>query len=673
MTARSRKTALSQIVAEELDVPVSSVEVVQGDTARTPDQGYTAGSKTLQLGAQPIRQAAAEARSILLELAAARLGVAASDLTVKAGVLHLVREPGRRASYAELIGDRQFHRAMSKSAAAKRPDQYTIVGRPVQRVELPAKVTGSHVYVHNMRVPGMLHGRAVRPPAIGATVASVDERSVGHVPGLVRVVRKGDFVGVVAEHEEGAIRAARELRVQWQPAATLPVMQDLYDEIRRAPTTDHVATTAGDVESALRSATRVLRATYHAPFNSHGSIGPSCAVAHVRSNGATVWSGTQGPNPLRRSLASLLGLPAEAVRIIWVEASGCYGHNGADDAAADAALLSQAVGKPVRVQWMRQDEHGWDPKGPAMVMEVQGGLDAQGGIAAWDYGVWTPTHSTRPDGQPGRLLAGQLAGSPAARTSFVGGDRNARHSYAVGASRVTVHWLAGNVLRPSALRGLGAPQNTFANESFMDELAAAAGVDPVACRLRHLRDPRARAVVERAAKLTGWQARPSPQSEAAGAPLAKGRGIAFLQYETAYTYVATVVEVEVDRRSGTVRVPHVAVAHDCGLIVNPDGLRNQIEGATVQTISRALKEEVAFDRAAVKSLDWSSYPILRFSEVPETIDIELINRPDEPPLGAGEPAVCPVPAAIANAIFDATDVRLRTLPFTPERVKGALG
>jgi nicotinate dehydrogenase subunit B len=356
-----------------------------------------------------------------------------------------------------------------------------------------------------------------------------------------------------------------------------------------------------------------------------------------------------------------------------VEASGCYGHNGADDAAADAALLSQAVGKPVRVQWMRHDEHGWDPKGPAMVMEVRGGLDAQGLVAAWDYHLWTPTHSTRPNGQAGTLLAGQLAGSPAARPSFGGGDRNARHSYTFAANRVTTHWLSTSALRPSALRGLGAPQNTFANESFLDELAAAAGADPVAFRLRHLRDPRAHAVVESAAKLARWQPRPSPRRDSGGAPLATGRGIAFAQYETAYAYVATVVEVEVNRSSGAVRVPRVFVAHDCGLIVNPDGLRNQIEGATIQTISRALKEEVTFDRAAVTSLDWSSYPILTFSEVPETIEIELIDRPTEAAFGAGEPAVCPVPAAIANAIFDATGSRLRTLPFTPERVKSAFG
>ena len=496
-------TALSQIVAEELDVPVSAVTVVHGDTARTPDQGITAGSKTLQLGAPPIRQAAAEARQVLLELAAARLGVPVADLSVKDGVARVVREPGRSASYADLIGDRRFNRTVNKTATPKRPDRYTVVGRPVPRVELPAKVTGNHVYMHNVRVPGMLHGRVVRPPAVGATVLSVDERSVAGVPGLVQVVRKGNFVGVVAEREEEAIRAASDLQVKWQPGTGLPEMKNLYDEIRRAPTTERVIASAGDIEAALKRSARVLRATYHAPFASHGSIGPSCAVADVRRDGATVWSGTQGPNPLRRSLASLLGLPAETVRVVWVEASGCYGHNGADDAAADAALLSQAVGKPVRVQWMRHDEHGWDPKGPAMVMEVQGGLDQQGTVVAWDYGVWTPTHTTRPDGQPGTLLAGQLMGSPSARLGFGGGARNAAHTYTLAANRVTAHWLSASALRPSALRALGAPQNTFANESFLDELAAVAGADPVAFRLRHLTDPRARAAAGRRGRDSG--------------------------------------------------------------------------------------------------------------------------------------------------------------------------
>ena len=365
-------------------------------------------------------------------------------------------------------------------------------------------------------------------------------------------------------------------------------------------------------------------------------------------------------------------MPIETVRVIYVEGSGCYGHDGADDAAADAALLSQAVGKPVRVQWMRHDEHGWEPKGPAMVMEVHGGLDAKGNVIAWDYSAWTPTHSTRPGGQVGNLLAGQLVGAPAARRGISGGDRNARHTYVFKNDRVVVRWLATSPLRSSALRGLGSPSNTFANESFMDELAAAAGADPVEFRLRHLSDPRSIAVIETVAKRAGWVSRPSPKKDAGASGLATGRGIAFVQYERTEAYVAVAVEVEVNRESGQVRIRRVVVAHDCGLIVNPDGVRNQIEGNVIQSISRTLKEEVTFNRSRVTSLDWTTYPILTFPEVPEAIEIDLINRPDQPAVGAGEPTTCPIPAAIANAVFDATETRLRAIPFTPDRVKAAL-
>jgi nicotinate dehydrogenase subunit B len=666
------ETALSQIVAEELDVPPERVTVVQGDTGRTPNQGYTVGSKTLQIGGPQIRQAAAEARQTLLGLAATRLGAPVDHLTVADGLVGVAGDPAKKVSYAELVGGRRFNRTIGKAAAPKSPAHYRVVGQSVRRVELPAKVVGTHVYVHNVRLAGMLHGRVVRPSVAGATLVSIDEASVQGVPGLVKVVREGDFVGVVAEREEQAIAAARELKIRWRPPTTLPEMKELYASMRQAPTTDKVVASGGDVEAALTAAANTLRATYEAPFQTHGSIGPSCAIADVRDGRATVWSGTQGPYPLRNTLAQLLRLSPDNVRVVWVEASGCYGHNGADDVAADAALLSRAVGKPVRVQWMRHDEHGWDPKGPAMVVEVRAGLDAQGRVSAWDYGVWTPTHSTRPDGQAANLLAGQLGGAPPARNGFIGGDRNARPTYVFLNQRVVAHWLATSPLRPSALRGLGGPQNSFATESFIDELAAAAGADPLEFRLRHLADSRAIAVLERVGQLAGWQSRPSPKRDGGGGGPAIGRGLAFAQYESAYAYVATVVHVDVDRKSGEVRVPRVFVAHDCGVVVNPDGVRNQIEGATIQTISRVLKEEVTFDRTGVTSLDWSSYPILTFPEVPEAIEIALIGRPEQPALGAGEPAVCTVPAAIANAIFDATGARLRRLPFTPERVKTAL-
>ncbi len=666
------ETALSQIVAEELDTAVERVKVVQGDTGRTPDQGYTAGSKTIQAGGPPLRQAAAEARQTLLGLASARFGVPVDQLIVRDGVVSAKSDPSKKASYGELIGGQRFNQAVTGAVKPKGPDAYMIVGKSIRRVDIPAKVTGTYTYVQDVRLPGMLHGRVLRPPAVGATLVSVDEGSVRQVPGLVKVVRRGNFIGVVADGEEQAIRAARELKATWQEPAGLPEMNDLYETLRRTPSAAKVLVHIGDVEAAFRTVTKSLHATYHYPFQMHASIGPSCAVADVRDGQAMIWSGTQGPYPLRGSIAQLLGLSPANVRVIFVEASGCYGHNGADDAAADAAFLSQAVGKPVRVQWMRHDEHGWEPFGPAMVMDVRGSLDAQEKVVAWDYAVWSPTHVGRPfGGQAGTLLAGQLVGAPAAKTLFFGGERNAKHTYVFKNDRVVLYSLATSPLRPSALRGLGGVPNTFANESFMDELAAAAGADPIEFRLGHLTDPRAIAVLQTVAQRVGWKSRPSPPTGARGSR-ATGHGVAFVQYETENAYVATVAEVEVNRTSGEVRVKRVVVAHDCGLIINPDGLKNQIEGNVIQAISRALVEEVKFSRSGVTSLDWRSYPILTFREVPENVDIVLINRPDKPALGAGEPASCPIPAAIANAIFDATGARVRTMPFTPDRVKAAL-
>ena len=663
-------TALAQIVAEELDVRVERVSVIQGDTERTPNQGYTAGSKTIQQGGPPIRQAAAEARRTLVGLAAARLSVAPEQLTVDDGVVLVRGDAARRVTYAELIGGRRFERAVSAPATTKRPSEYRVVGTSVARVDIPGKVTGAPSYVHDLRLPGMLHGRVVRPPTIGATVESIDESSIRDVPGHARVVREGNFIGVVAEREEQAIRAAQALKVTWHESATLPDIADLHREIRAARTTDKTVSSRGDTTAGFASAARTIAATYEWPFQMHASMGPSCSVADVTDERATIWCSSQGVFGLRGSLAKLLNRPAERIHLVFAEGAGCYGHNGADDVAADAALLSRAVGRPVRVQWMRHDEHAWEPKGPAMVMQARGAVDGNGRAVAWEYEVWSPTHSTRPRGDAGETLAGQLQGLPI-KVPFIGGDRNARHGYEIDNERVVIHWLVDIPLRVSALRGLGAPQNTFANESFIDELAAVAGADPVDFRLRHLRDQRAIDVVRAAASLASWQPRRGAAARAEN-PIARGRGFAYAQYENENAYVAMVADVEVDRRTGAIRVRRVFVAHDCGLIVNPDGVRNQIEGNVVQTISRTVKEEVRFDRRRVTSLDWQSYPLLRFSEVPDAIEITLIDRRDQPSVGAGEPAACPVPAAIANAVFAATGVRLRRVPFTPERVKEAL-
>jgi len=441
-------------------------------------------------------------------------------------------------------------------------------------------------------------------------------------------------------------------------------MEELHETLIKSPTTDRAVTDSGDVVASIARAATTVKARYRWPFQMHASIGASCAVADVKGNSATIWSSTQGAHALKGAIAQLLGVSADGVHVIWTEGSGCYGHNGSDDAAADAALLSQSLGRPVRVQWSRADEHGWEPKGVAMVMDVSGGIDEGGRIVGWDYAVWTPSHSSRPSAQPGgsaSFVAAQLTGTAFSSRGSVGGERNARHTYAIPNTRVVSHLLASTPLRTSSFRGLGSPQNSFANESFMDELAFAARVDPVEFRLRHLSDPRAIAVVRAAARLAKWEPRVA-NSAAQSGEATRGRGVAFVQYDRTEAYVAAVVDVDVDQSQHRVRVTRVCVAHDCGLIVNPDGLRNQIEGNVIQGISRALKEQVTFDRSRVTSLNWRTYPILTFAEVPESIDIELIDHPELPSVGAGEAATSPIPPAIANAIFDATGKRLRDVP-----------
>ena len=661
-------TAIAQIVADELDVPVARITVTDADTADTPDQGVTAGSASLSVGAIPVRKAAAEARAAIVALAATRFGVPAAQLETRDGIVTVRGDASKRAGYGDLVGGRATGRTIGpQSAAVKSPDAYRVVGTSLPRVDLPAKITGTFCYVGDVRVPGMLHGRVVRPPAVGANLVAVDESSVHGIPGLVAVVRRGAFLGVVAQTEWSAIQAAVKLSAAWIGGG-LPPTDDLAELVRTTPAENvRALVDRGDLGIL---GTGALTASYVWPYQSHGSIGPSCGVADVRTGSATIWSSTQGVYPLRGALAELLGLPEANVRVRYVEGSGCYGHNGSDDAAADAAVLSQAVGRPVRLQWMRHDEHGWDPKGPAMLMTMSAALDgAKEKVAAWRSEVYSPSHSTRPTGKAGNTIAGRLTGGPPAPLQFFGGDRNARIDYAVANYRVTMHNLRGGVVMSSAMRGLGGTQNTFANESFMDELAYAAGADPVAFRLRHLTDPRSLAVLQAAAKLAGWETRPAASRLGRGRPT--GRGVAFVRYNANEAYVATVADVSVALGTGTVRVTRLSVAHDCGVIVNPDGLRNQIEGNATQALSRALKEQVTFDAHGVTSVDWRRYPIVRFSDLPE-IAIELIDRKHEPLLGAGEATTTTIAPAIANAIFDATGARVRTVPLTPARILEAL-
>jgi nicotinate dehydrogenase subunit B len=664
------RTALAQIVAEELDLPLERVNLVMGDTDSTPNEGYTAGSMTIIASGTALRQAAAEARWALLEMASAELDASIDELAVSDGEISVINDPDRRITYAELIGGKAFNREVREDVPQKHHQDYRIVGTSAARLDLSSKIKGEPSFIQDVRLPGMLHARLVRPPSLSARFVGMDENAIKDIPGLVKVVQHGNFIGVVAEREEQAIQAAGRLKVEWEEKPSLPSMADLYAHLRTIPTLDQPLADAGDVEAAINQAARKFQATYYQPYHAHASIGPSCAVADVREDQIAIWSSTPGPYPLRGALAQLLDVPEEKVHLIHVEGAGSYGQNGSDDATADAAILSRAVGKPVRLQWSRQDEFVWEPKAPAMVMEIRAGLDAQGDVAAWDYHAWSPTHVSRPRMAEQLLTAQLLSGQPASPPRFsFGAERNARTNYSFPNQRVTIHWLEDSPLRGSSFRSLGGAENTFANESFVDELAAVTRVDPLEFRLRYLEEPRLRQVLTTAAEKAGWERRPSPRPRQAGQ--AEGRGLAFARYENDQAIVACVAFVTVDTASGVVRVQRVVVAHDCGLIINPDGVRNQIEGNVIQSLSRALKEEVQFDRLRVTSVDWETYPILKFTEVPE-VEIILINRPDQPALGAGEPAQIMTAAAVANAIFDATGARLRQIPFTPERVKLAI-
>ena len=699
------QTALMQIVAEELFVGLDRIEFVQGDTSQTPgDQGFTAGSKTIQNEGPPLRRAAATAFQALLGLASQRLGVPASQLFARDGAIGVGPNLEHSVTYQTLIQKQQLHLTSTTSVPVKDPADYEIVGQSVPRVELAEKFTARFTYIQDLSVKGMLLGRIVRPEGRNASFASFDAPSlaaVQSIPGFVQVVHLGNFVGVVATDEWAAIQASRTLKVNWNAGAPLPAQATLQKTLTDSSNIYQTSTedVVGNVDGALASATTKLTATYCTPYQMHGAMGPSCAVADVQSNPnevgiqATIWSGTQGPFPLRDALAELLHLPTSAVRVIYVEAAGCYGHNGADDVAADAALLSKAVGKPVRVQWMRQEEHGWEPLGPAMVHTMNAGLNTAGDVIAWEHIVYSPTHNTRPGGA-GSLLAGQAQGSlPEALPNAPrnAGTRNGPVNYVFSNRRLVAKHvkifetspgartptspLVNTLLRSTALRSLGGFSNSFANESFIDELAAAAGADAVQFRKKHLSDSRALAVVDAMAQQANW-------GQPASVPPAgwmSGRGVAFLRYETVEAYVAVCVDVEVNAATGEIKVPRVVVAHDCGLIVNPDGLRNQIEGNVIQGISRTLIEEVMFDSEGVTSLTWRTsganigYPVAHFTDVPRSIEVVLIDHPTEVAWGAGEPTIGAMSGAIANAFFRATGVRLRTLPFTAARVKAALG
>ncbi|MGZ9896097.1 molybdopterin cofactor-binding domain-containing protein [Bordetella bronchiseptica] len=670
------RTALAQIVAEELDVAFERVEMVLGHTEAAPNQGPTIASATIQITAVPLRKAAAQARAWLLARAAGALRAQADMLRVDDGVVRA--GDGRATDYWTLLAGGGATLALADEVALKPGAQYRVVGRAVPRVDIPAKATGQLTYVHDMRLPGMLHGRVVRPPYpgrdvggfVGHSLRAVDRASIAHLPGIVEVVVLGDFVGVVAEREEQAIKAARQLKVHWAAPPPAPDLSDLARALRDQPATPRELVAQGDVDAAL-ARQDALHRTYVWPYQMHGSIGPSCGLADYRPDGLTVWSGTQNPHMLRIDLDRLLGLGESRIEIVRMEAAGCYGRNCADDVCADAALLSRAVGRPVRVQLSREQEHAWEPKGAAQLMEVRGAVDAQGDLVACDFATRYPSNDAP---LLALLLTGALAAEP--RTLQMG-DRTAVPPYRYDKLRVVCHDTAA-IMRAAWLRGVSALPNSFAHECFIDELAERAQADPLAFRLRHLDDPRAIDLLREVASHAGWRdGQRGSRGKADARHLLRGRGLAYARYVHSKfpgfgaAWAAWVVDVAVDARSGAIAVERVVVGQDTGMVVNPDGVRHQLHGNVIQSLSRALKEQVSFNQAGVSSMEWGAYPILGFADVPP-IEVVLMPRQDQPPMGAGESASVPGAAALANALFDATGRRFREPPFTPERVRAAL-
>jgi CO/xanthine dehydrogenase Mo-binding subunit len=659
------KTAIAQIAAEELDVAFAKVNVIQGDTLTTPDQGPTFGSLSIQNGGMQIRQACATAREALISSAAQKLGVSAADVVTKDATCSA---GGKSISYVDLLGNEVLNIKLNPQARLKSPATYTVVGKSIPRVDIPAKLTGEFTYMQDFKVPGMLHARVIRPKGIGSKLVSFDDSQAKKVSGFVQVIREGNFLAVVATNEWDSIRASKALNVKWTEWTGLPAQNQLWSYVRssKVSSTDALQK-VGDVSTAPAGA-KTLTATYDFAIHTHGSIGPSCAVAQWENGKVTCWSASQQTHLLRKQMAQMLSLPEEQIRCVYIDGAGCYGRNGHEDAAADAVLISKMLGKPIRVQWTRADEHGWDPKGPPSLYDYRATLDAEGKVISWQSDAFM---AERPKQISVTLLAADLAQLPKEAAH----PGNIQNSFAVQYQfpniLATAHYVENTPLRPSWIRTPGRMQNTFANESFLDELAYAAQIDPFAYRLQHLNDARAVECIERVMDIAKWQKGAPYSNPKSKGDVHYGRGVSYIKYELVRTYIAVVADVQVNLKTGKVIVEKIYVAHDCGQIINPDGLRNQIDGNLIQTVSRTLIEEVKFDRSAVTSLDWASYPILKFGEVP-AVEISLIDRPNEKPWGAGEPAASVVPSAIGNAIFDAIGVRMRSVPFTPEKVVAAI-
>jgi CO/xanthine dehydrogenase Mo-binding subunit len=693
-------TAFRQIMSDELDMPYDKTSCVMGTTDVTVDQGGSGGSDALQTDGYPMRRVAAEARRVLLELGSARLGVPVAQLVVSDGVVAVAADPSKRVTYGELIGGRKFNTALTGSninattgvARVKDVNQFKIVGQSPQRYDIPAKVDGSLKWAVDAKVPGMLHARNVKPPVAGAKLVSIDESSVKNVPGLVKVVSKGNYVAVVCEREEQAIQAARQLKVNWQkPAsAAFPSSEDLYTFMRSAtPSSSTPPSVVGNPDSAMMTAAKVVEAEYEIPFQGHTSIGPAHAMADPSNNQLTIYSNDMKSYGMRDGVAEFLQIPRDRVRVVWMEGPQAYGRTAADDAGFEAAYLAKELGRPVRVQWMRNEETAWDTKGPAFVVKARGGLDAQGNLVAFDYDARSADFNHLGYNEPDTVLIAQLMGIRRASPNR-GSSAVPNEMYAIPNRRMTTHVVSlpmvwETPVRTGNLRDPNGPQSTFASESFIDELAAAANADPVEFRLKLLtassdedsgfKRARSVACIKAAADAFKWDTRPSPKRVGSGEILT-GRGIAYTF--RSQTVVAQIAEVEVNRRTGRVWVKRIVCAHDCGLVINPESLRRVLEGGVLHSVSRTLHEEVRFDTEKVTSVDWASYPTLTHADTPESIEMVLVNgdpnpkRPDLPHYGAGETVCKPTLAAIANAIFDATGVRLRRVPFRNDRVLAAL-
>ncbi len=660
------RTAITQIAAEELDVSLNNINVIQGDTSITPDQGPTFGSLSIQIGGMQIRQACATAREALKSQAAKQWGVTSNEIETKDGVCYF---QGKSLTYVSLVGLEALNMKSDPKVSLKNPSNYLLVGKSVPRLDIPAKLTGEFTYIHDFKLPGMLHARVVRPPAVHASLISFDDSQVKSIPGFVQIVRDGNFLAVVCTDEWAAIKGSKKLKTKWSDWAGLPDQKDLWNYVRNSKVVGvENLQKVGDTTQVAMEGTKTLQSTYDFAVHTHGSIGPSCAVAKWEDGGVTCWNASQQTHLLRKQLAQMLKLPEDQVRCIYVDGAGCYGRNGHEDAAADAVLISKHVGKPVRVQWSRADEHGWDPKGPPSLYDYKAAIDKDGKVLSWESDAYM---AERPKQISVTLLAAELAELP----KEVAHPGNIQNSFAIQYKlpniRATAHYVADTPFRPGWIRTPGRMQNTFGNECFLDELAVQSNMDPFEFRLKYLDDARGAECIQRVMKLANWKSSPSHSQPKAKGDVLKGRGVSYIKYELVRTYIAVVADIELNVKTGLVKVNKFYVAHDCGQIINPDGLRNQIDGNMIQTVSRTLLEEVKFNHSAVTSLDWTSYPIIKFPQVP-SVEIDLIDRPNEKPWGAGEPAAAVVPSAISNAIFDAAGIRMRSVPITPDKVLKAL-